>query len=169
MGRFRPAGLRRYAVTLVVVGASLGVIAACQPTKPQPPPPPTDPCRGGPGACLTITPTDAQFALGEIVTFTVTNTGPDRSLQLHETTFDGAGIPNAGSFLLNNGPGANTFNPDDCHDFHTNGLVLGDKCTVKVLAVGFAGDKGTLLVGTDNTQLDDTTGQRGVSANLSRV
>jgi hypothetical protein len=169
MRKFLTARSRRYALAFVVVGASLGVFGACQPTKKEPPPPtPVDPCNGGSGACLTITPTDAAFQLGTIHTFTVTNTGPDRSLRLHRTALDEQGVGGSGVFLINSGPGANTANPDDCQDFHPNGLVLGGKCTIKVVAAGNPGDRGILLVGADNTQLDALTGQRGVSAQLTR-
>ena len=164
MRKFLTAGWRRYALAFAVAGASVGVLGACQPTKP---PPPT-PCGAGVEACLEITPTDASFLLGTINTFTVTNLGPGQSHRLHETALDEAGVGGSGVFLINSGPGANTANPDDCQDFHPNGLVRGDKCTIKVIAAGNPGNRGILLVGSDNTQLDPLTGQRGVSAQLTR-
>jgi hypothetical protein len=158
----------RYALASLTIAGAVVAAAACQPTKPTPPPPPTSPCSGGPGACLEISPTDANFFLGTINTFTVTNRGPDQSLRLHEAVLDEAGVGGSLVFLINSAPGANTANPDDCQDFHSNGLVVGDRCTVKVIAAGNPGDRGTLVVGTDNTQLDPQTGVRGVSAQLTR-
>ena len=120
-------------------------------------------------ACLKIDPADWSFAATEIKTFTVTNLGPGQSHPLQETVV-GTTDPDASLlFLLNNGPGANTFNPDDCRDFHKNGLAVGDKCTVKMLSVHTPGDghEGFLLVGADNTQIHTATGQRGVAAHVN--
>jgi hypothetical protein len=167
MWKFPTARWRRYPLAFVGVGASLGIIGACNPTKKEPPPPPT-PCGAGVEACLEITPDAANFFLGTINTFTVTNLGPGQSHRLHEAALDENGIGGSGVFLINSGAGASTANPDDCQAFHPNGLVRGDKCTVKVVAAGNPGDRGILLVGSDNTQLDPLTGQRGVSAQLTR-
>jgi hypothetical protein len=120
-------------------------------------------------ACLTISPTDAFFSLGDIKTFTVKNVGPNPTPRLHEAALDAAGVGGSGVFLINSAPGANSANPDDCQDFHTSGLVVGDQCTVKVLAAGNPGNAGTLIVGADNTQIDAGTGQRGVTASLTRL
>jgi hypothetical protein len=158
----------RYALASLALAGGVVAAAACQPTKTPPPPPPKTCEPGGGGACLTITPDAANFFLGTINTFTVTNTGPDQSLRLHETVLDEAGVGGSLVFLINSGPGANTANPDDCQDFHPNGLVRGDKCTIKVIAAGDPGDRGTLVVGSENTQLDPLTGLRGVSAQLTR-
>jgi hypothetical protein len=148
MRNFLTAGWRRYALAFVVVGASVGVLGACQPAKPQPPPPPT--CApGGAGACLMITPDSWTYtSQGESKTFTVKNNGPGQSLSLHTGILGGNATP---SELVNV--------EDNCV---TKVLVVGDSCTIKVQHFGDAGahHDSFLVVSSDNSQ------QGGASAHL---
>ena len=59
MRKFLKARRRRYGLAIVIVAASLGVLAACNPTKPQPPP--NNACGATTGACLTISPLQWPF------------------------------------------------------------------------------------------------------------
>jgi hypothetical protein len=154
MRNFLPSGWRRYAIGLVVVGASLGAISACQPTKT--PPAPKAVCFGGPGSCLTIAPPSWTFTShGEVHTFTVKNySGPDQSQPLFRGIFGGNASPSA-------------FVPvqDNCS---TKTLVVGDSCTVGVQSFANPGTNAFLVVGSDNSQLDTELGVRGVKAPISR-
>jgi hypothetical protein len=154
MRNFLTAGWRRYALAFVVVGASLGVIGACNPTKPPSPPPPT--CApGGGGACMAITPDQWTYtAQGEIKIFTVKNNGPDQSQLLFTGVFGGNASPS--EFVTVQ---------DNCR---LKTLVLGDSCTIGVQHFGDAGAHHDtfLVVGSDNSQIDPSTGNRGGSAHL---
>lgn len=148
MRKLLTAGWRRYAVAFVVAAASLGVIGACNPTKP---PPPSTPCGAGVQACLTISPTEwTATSNGQTKTFTVKNLGPDQTEPLH------AFLPSIG-FLLHN---------DDCS---FKKLVRGNICTVGALATDVdsaRGKVGHIEVESGNSQVDPDIGQSGVSARL---
>lgn len=153
MGRFLAPGWRRYAVVFVVVGASLGVIGACTPTKPEPPPKAV--CLGGPGACMTIAPPSWAFtAHAEVHTFTAKNNGPDQSLPLHTGLFGGNATPTSFVIVQDNCVGKT--------------LVVGDSCTVGVQSFANVGEDTNLVVGADNSQLDTDLGQLGVKAPVNR-
>ena len=146
MRNFHTASWRRYAVAFVVVAASLGVIAACNPNK-KPAPPPTDPCLGATtGACLTITPDRFHFTSRlQTMTFTVKNTGPDTTAALH--TF-------SGDIFFAIIPGQ-----DNCV---TKTLVNGDQCTIGIINGHQPGETAhdTLEVQSENSQ------PHGVAAEL---
>lgn len=154
MRKLFTAGWRRYALAFVVVGASVGVIGACQPTKPPQPPPPT--CApGGGGACMAISPTEWTYtAQGEVKTFTVKNNGPDPSQLLFTAVLGGNASPS--EFVLVQ---------DNCR---LKTLVVGDSCTMQVQHFGDAGahHDSYVVAGSDNSQIDQNTGQRGDSAHL---
>jgi len=125
MRNFLTAGWRRYAVAVVVVAASLGVIAACNPNKKPapPPPPPASPCSGGPGACLSTSPVQWVFhSFGETKIFTVKNDGPDTSQPVRVAIFGGNIDENRRSLEWG-------LFQDNCSG---KSLVRGDNCTVGV-------------------------------------
>ena len=144
----------RYTLAALAVAGAAVAAAACNPTKPTPPPPPT--CApGGGGACLAIAPTEWTFtSQGEIKTFTVKNNGPDQSLSLHTGIFGGNASPSEFVLVQDNCVGKT--------------LVLGDSCTTGVQHFGDAGahHDAFAVVGSDNSQLDPSTGNRGISAHL---
>lgn len=81
MRNFLTARWRRYAVAVVVAAASLGVLGACNPTKPPPPPN---------ASLLTIAPNTWTFtSFRETKTFTVHNLGPGTSQPLRVAIFGG--------------------------------------------------------------------------------
>jgi hypothetical protein len=138
---------RRYAAAFVVAAASLGIIGACNPTKP---PPPSEP------AILTIAPNEWTFTkFGETKTFTVTNLGPGQSLPLRVGLF-GGNVPPTNVFFT-------TFQ-DSCL---SKTLVSGDQCTIGVQSApaGNATWDTFLVVSSENSQLDPEFG-RGVRAHL---
>jgi hypothetical protein len=152
MRKFVAAGWRRHTLAFVVVGAGLGVVGACQPTKP-PPPPACAP--GGGGACIAMSPTEWTYtSQGEVKTFTAKNNGPDPSQVLFTGVFGGNASPS--EFVLVQ---------DNCR---LKTLVVGDSCTMQVQHFGDAGahHDSYLVAGSDNSQIDVNTGQRGDSAHL---
>lgn len=152
MRSFLPSGWRRWTIGIVVVGASLGIIGACNPTKPPPSPQPV--CFGGPGSCLTVAlPAWTFTTQGEVHTFTVKNNGPDQSELLFSGIFGG-----------NAGPSEYVIVQDNCV---MKRLVNGDSCTIGVQTFGVGnGHDAFLVVGSDNSQLDPDLGQRGAKAHL---
>jgi hypothetical protein len=121
MRKFSTSGWRRYALAFAVVAASLGVIAACNPTKKEPPP--DNPCGATSGACLTIFPIQWPFSsFGETKTFTVKNEGPDQSLPVRVAIFGGNIPPELLDLNFN-------IFQDNCSG---KSLVRGDQCTIGV-------------------------------------
>jgi hypothetical protein len=149
MRNFLKPGWRRYAVAVVVVAASLGVIGACNPTKKPPPPPPN-------ASLLTIVPNEWSFtSWGEIKTFTVHNLGPGTSQPLRVAIF-GGNISEDRLILEWRFFGLNDFCPG-------KRLVQGDSCTVDVESTHVADNMTSetfLNVSSDNSQ------QGGVAARL---
>jgi hypothetical protein len=149
MRNFLKPGWRRYAVAVVVVAASLGVIGACNPTKKEPPPPKM--------ALLTIAPNEWTYtSQGEVKSFTVTNLGPDQSLPLRRGIFGGNANP------------AEFVPANDLSNCIGRTLVQGDNCTVVVQHFGVPGahHDAFLVVGSDNSQEHSPTGNRGAGAHL---
>ena len=131
MQNFLTAGWRRYAVAVVVAAAGLGVIGACNPTKPPPPPPPASPCSGGQGACLSTSPVQWTFhTFRETKTFTVKNDGPDTSQPVRVAIFGG----NTSEDRINL-----EWTLVQTNDFCPGkSLVPGDTCTVGVQSTHIA-------------------------------
>jgi hypothetical protein len=166
MRNFLTARWRRYAVAFVVAAASVGIIAACTPTKP--PPPPSNPCNGGPGACLTIQPDSwTNASPGETKTFTVTNTGPDETQTLDT---------NLGSQT----PGSNYVsvfsvdrNASTCPIGGGSELGPGGSCTIVVKVSqtppgGQVGGTDVVIAHSANAQPDDpAVGGNGVHADVA--
>jgi len=137
MRNFLTAGWRRYAVAVVVAAASLGVIAACNPTKPTPPPN---------ASLLTISPNTWTFtSFRETKTFTVHNLGPGTSQPLRVAIF-GGNTSDARIEL------EWTLFQDNCTG---KSLVQGDNCTVGVQSTHEADttvSQTFLNVSSDNSQ-----------------
>jgi len=141
MGRFLRSGRGRFALLLVVVGASslaiMGSSCAPAPTKQQPPAS-TQPPTG-----LSIDPTSWDFGGGPTFvpkSFTVTNNGPDTSGTLAVQTV----ADDHGDFVVAD-PGA-----DNTCTGKT--LANGETCTVAVSFVGSGAANGrltTLVVNSD--------------------
>jgi hypothetical protein len=126
------SGRRRYALPLLVVGASLAVMGAqCQPQGGKPAP-----------TGLSIDPTSHDFGTNTTVpeAFTVTNNGPNTSGVINAAT-DGA---DADDFQI----GANSCDDGD------GTLAAGDTCVVDVtfipLASGGTTRQADLVVNSDN-------------------
>jgi hypothetical protein len=166
MRKFLTSGWRRYVLASVVVGASLGVMGAqCQPNKS---PPSTGPCDGGPGGCLTIAPGSwTNASLGETKTFTVTNKGPNETLNLDT---------NLGSQT----PGSNYVsvfsvdqNASTCPIFGGSELSPGQSCTIVVKVSqtppgGQIGATDVVFAHSSNAQPDDpAVGGLGVHADVA--
>jgi hypothetical protein len=165
MRNFLTARWRRYAVAFVVAAASLGVIAACNPTKP-PPPPPSSPCDGGPGGCLAIQPDSwGGGAVGATQAFTVTNQGPDDTSLLEV----GLGSESPGSSYVS--VFSTDQNASTCPIFGGSELGPGASCTLVVevarTAGGQIGATDVVIAHSANAQPDDpAVGGNGVHANL---
>ena len=135
MRKFLKARRRRYGLAVVVAAASLGVIAACNPTKtPLKQPPPDNPCGITSGACVTTSPLQWVFhSFREQKIFTVKNDGPDTSQPLRVAIF-----------------GGNT--SEDRQRLEWTLFQTNDFCPGKSLVPG-----GTCTVGVESTHIADTT------------
>jgi hypothetical protein len=151
MRNFLTARWRRYAVAFVVAAASVGIIAACTPTKP--PPPPDNPCGITSGACLTISPVQWVFhTFRETKTFTVKNNGPDTSQPVRVAIFGGNIDENRRNLEWG-------LFQDNCSG---KSLVRGDQCTVGVQSTHIADNttsETNLNVSSANSQPGGDTAQ----------
>src|SRR5262245_35867004 len=110
---------------------------------------------GGGGACMAMSPTEWTYtSQGEVKTFTAKNNGPDQSTVLVTGVF--AGNASTSEFVLVQ---------DNCR---LKTLVVDDSCTMQVQHFGDAGahHDSYVVAGSDNSQIDVNTGQRGDSAHL---
>jgi hypothetical protein len=147
MRKFLTASWRQYAIAFVVAAASLGLIAACNPTKP-PPPPPNNTCGVTSGACVTTSPVQWVFhTFREQKIFTVKNDGPNTSQPLRVAIFGGNTSEDRQQL--------------EWRLFQTNdfcpgkSLVPGDTCTVGVESTHIADSttsETNLNVSSDNSQ-----------------